>query len=171
MSQTIRQMIINDEDVKGLFVTLNDMSLRVKETSDTLVAAEFEAAGIPGQLKEAEQKIGDVEREVMFEVLNDTGENGKPKYTNENQRKAAQSVILSKSEDYVAAKNDLLKLKQHKAEVENHIARTRNHMLFTENLFKATIAASGLVAGLCYESTTYGKLEQIERLKGILKEI
>jgi len=171
MSQTIRQMIIDDDGVTSLLRELRKMPERVKDASDTLTDAEFEAAGLPSQLKEADQKIADVEREAMFEILNKPGDNGKPKYTNDNQRKAAQAVILSTSEDYAAAKNDLLKLKQHKAEVENHIGITRNQMSYANNLFNVTIAAANLIAGLCYENTTAGKLEYIERLKGILKEI
>lgn len=172
MSQTIRQAIISDNDVAGLLKQLKDLPERVRDASDVLADAEFEAAGLPSQLKEADQKIADVEREAMFEVRNDLNDKGKCKHSNDDQRKDAQIKLLrgEYAEDYVAAKNDLLKLKQHKATVENHIAKCRNQMWYIKNLYDTTIAAAHLVAGLCREEMSAGQLEKIERIKRITEE-
>lgn len=166
--KTIRQEIFSDEQLNKFLIKLDNLPDRVQAASDALAAAEYEAAGIPLMLKDIEGKIADIEREAMFEVINETNDDGKKAYTNQEQRAAAQAQFLSKSDDYLDAKNDLLKAKQKKAEVENHVAKCKNQMWGIKNQFDVALAVAGIIAGLSHESTAAGKLELIERIKATL---
>lgn len=171
MQQTIRQQIINDDSVKEIISRLMELPKRLKEASDLLVDAEHEQFTLPFHFGEIEERQEEIKRAVMFEIVNEVNENGKPKYTNESLRQAALMNALSKHPEYIQTKNEMAEYYRRKADVENHIGKARNQMFYVKNQQEVYLAVVHLIAGLCQENITSGSLEKIIKIKNFIEEL
>ena len=149
-TQTIRQAVMGDVAVANLRISLHGMPERIQEARENLTQAEFELS-VFNEHELAKDKVDELELEATFEVTQETETNGKKKYANEQQRKAATMIALSHSQEYVNAKNKLIQAKRAKAELEMKVGKLRNQFFFTIDDFKAQMAVAGLVQGLCHE--------------------
>lgn len=149
--KTIRRSVLQDIDVMNLVKALQEMPERIQETRNTLSQAEFDLS-VFNEHELAKEKVDELELEQVFEVTQETAENGKKKYANEQQRKAATVIALSQSQEYMNAKNELIQAKRTKAELEMRVGKLRNQFYFAIDDFKAHMAVAGLVQGLCHEN-------------------
>lgn len=148
-THTIRQAVIGDGSVANLRIAIQGMPQRIQEARDNWSHAEFELS-VFNQHELAKDKVDEFELETEFEIAQEL-ENGKKKHSNEQQRKAAKAVVLSKNQEYLDAKNKLIQAKRAKAELEMRVGKLRNQFYFAIDDFKAHMAIAGLVQGLCHE--------------------
>lgn len=162
--QTIRRAVIDDAATVNLLGNLADMPNRTQEARDNLTHAEFELS-VFNDHELAKDKVDELELEATFEVAQETEENGKKKYANEQQRKAAAASNLSKSQEYLDAKNKLIQAKTAKAELELKVGKLRNQFYFAIDEFKAQMAIAGLAQGLCHENENSRVMQHVYRQK------
>lgn len=162
--QTIRQTVIDDAATVNLLGNLTDMPKRIQEARDNLTHAEFELS-VFNEHELAKEKVDELELEATFEVTQEVEENGKKKYANVEQRKAAVASNLSKSQEYLDAKNKLIQAKMVKAELELKVGKLRNQFYFAIDEFKAQMAVAGLAQGLCHENENSQVMQHVYRQK------
>jgi len=169
-TKTIRQAIIPDDKVMSVISRLLELPGDVQKASDVLVDAELEQSTMPVIFQEIEDRQSSLERDAMFEVKNIVDDKGKPLYSNETLRQSAMMDMLSKTPDYIRAKNDMMAAKKKKADIENHIGKVRNQMYYVKNQQDVFIAVANIIAGLCQENVTSGRLELIAKIKHLIEE-
>lgn len=90
---TIQEKIGREFDLKKLRDQLLALPEQIKKTQVLVLTKK-------GELAELEQQIKQHEAEISFEINSEQGSNGKPKFSNENLRKAEWIKRLSKNEKY-----------------------------------------------------------------------
>jgi len=164
---TIRQSIISDDQVRGILAELTLIPEEIERVKNTLASKEFELATFRLDV-DAEEELKRVESEAMFEILNETDGNGKKKYGNEAQRDAAMTVVLSKSQEWVDAKNEMLNQKRMKAQLTMDLAKARNSMTKSIDRYYILKEIAEVIAGLSREDTTTKRIELVERAEAII---
>lgn len=160
---TIREAVVDNADVGVLVFNIKGHPGRIQEARENLIHAEFELS-VFNEHELAKDKVDEFELEANFEVTQET-ENGKKKYSNVDQRKAAAVIALSRSQEYLDAKNKLIQAKRARAELEMKVGKLRNQFFFTIDEFKAEMAIAGLVQGLCHENENSRVMQHVYRQK------
>lgn len=78
------------------------------------------------ELRKAKDKMNEVEADTYLRVSQKTGENGKPKYSNETLRQKATVRELSENKDYVDARAYLYLLEYLKDKITGKIATMKD---------------------------------------------
>lgn len=170
--QTIRQVVFEDMYVNVITTKLEDQPGEILAAKEQIVELE-DKLKYDTAVKDAKQAVVDLEVEIAYEVRNevwipyeikegltwgDTGctdkNEGKPKFTNEEQRKTETRRQLVGNEYYVGLKNNVgLALRaQSVIEMDRGKAHARLAAIEAENHNLRSIAA--MIAGLAHESTT-----------------
>lgn len=164
---TIRQGIIRDDQVVHLLETLNGASSKVRDTKDTVLKLEHEQRLDMG-VQEAEQHVRDVEDEWAFIIRNEKNEDGKPLHSNDTLRAGALRKALSQDKDYATHKACVIHAKTGQSQRVFELAKAKNTMDYRVNTFKTSIAAAGLIQGLCMEDNAEAKAVTLKKIADLI---
>ena len=154
---TIRQGIFSDVKVENLLNLLGEASNRVKNARDLVANLEHQHV-VNTSVKDAEERIRDIEDEEAFIVRNEKNDDGKPLHSNDTLRAGALRQVLNKSGGYAACKKTVIEAKTEQSQRVFELAKAKNAMTFQVDAFKAAIAAAGLIQGLCMEENAEARV-------------
>lgn len=159
--QTIRRMLVPDEQVLGLFRELEEIPQRILDAKTAEADAQLEVTKAAMALQEAQNCVDEMKAEALYEVQMEVTEDGKKKYANESQRGAATTKLLWANPHYREAADTLNVAKKAKILAEFRQGKTHNASGFAYNERARAFASAILIAGLSHESAIN---EQLERL-------
>lgn len=167
---TIRQSIMSDDAISRMIDEMIGLPERIKDANDALATTEFNVACF-NKIDAAKERVAAIEAEANYIVLNEINGDGKKKYSNEAQRASAVLQALQTDQSYIDARNELLAAKQEKFALDMQMAKERNNLKYLVDLSFTNKAVCEMIAGLCREDHTSGKLELIARKEAILSGV
>jgi len=150
--QTIRRLIVSDEELMGLWDRSKTITDKIRVTQDLKKEKDadlyaFKTNGI-NSIKE---NISRIESETAFMIASDVGDDGKPKYKNEAQRTGAYNDLLSKNSDYQEYQQALKAAERKQYELEQAIESVKYDLQYLLNDYSMIKHQLDVVAGLSRE--------------------
>jgi len=127
----LRDQIKEEFDLPQLKDQLLTLPGQIKKTQ--IVALQKKA-----ELTEAEQGMKQWEATVIYEINNELGANGKPKFSNEPARKAELIIRLTGSEEYI-------NLKEQRSAIEFKVWESEAEVDKLRNDFRSRLAIKDLI--------------------------
>lgn len=172
-AKTIRQAVFSDSDIVDVTRRLDVASKNIYAAKETIIELEIKLK-YDTTVKDAGQAVTDYEVEVAFEVrqevwvpYEDHGEGldrgdvgctdknkGKPKYTNEEQRKTETRRRLVSQIGYIDLLNAVKDALRAESVIRIDLGQAHARLAAIEAENHNLRAIAGMIAGLAHESTT-----------------
>lgn len=165
MSENPRRSIVSDEDLKKLLDEVNGLPERIQVARDLIDAEQFRISQMTDGIEE-QAELDNIKNETYFEVKEAKIEgNGKPKYSNAEERDAAVTIFCNKNPDYIKALDAVVRAKRKKAEGGLHLGKLNNQLKYLIDLSYGRKAVLAVVAGLSVEEIDTAALTRLVQIK------
>lgn len=134
---------ISDNDIHALMSALDNFPDQIREAEFALQCTDD---AVPQSV------IDDYEANTLAEVLAELKDDGKPKYTNKEQRESAVKARLSSDTEYAKLKDELRQATNDKREKQSEMFRRKEQ-------YKGIVAKAYLVASLVMAEAKSNELQ------------
>ena len=134
---------IKDDEIHQLIMALTDFPDQIRE-------AEFDLQCTDDSVPQA--AVDDYEANILAEVLAELKPDGKPMYTNKEQRESAVKAKLSNDEEYARLKEELRLATNSKREKQSEMFRRKEQ-------YKGIVAKAYLIASLVMAEARSNELQ------------
>lgn len=133
-------LAVDEAELNGLTDQLQLLESRLTAAPDQIHAAVAKIVDIKAELQSLDEQRELVESNLLLDVYAEINGDGKPKYSNEAQRKAALTAKLAGSEEYNNIKGNIAAVNLDKARAEAELERLESAHKVDRRIYYGSVA-------------------------------
>lgn len=171
-TETIRQLIIPDDDVRAICKDLKHSPDLIANTRSALVGVEAIIGNLKMQITDAKAEVATIEAETKHIISLEKDDNGKDLYKNEGQREGEKKDRLKTNKVYQSQCQVVRDLEKSKLDADLTASEKANDVKYAIDRFSSTKVVAELITGLARESVDFRSLRHaLNQLTKTQKEI